>query len=339
MSGGVSYSETALDQAELVRVCFIGQARWCEVLGRGLRERGLAWTDSFRIDTVRDMLTVSGWAAVRQAQVVVRVGFRPGARTWRGIAFDAVFRLLAPRPPHNALVMYWQGTDVEKCAADLAGPHSGRVRDALNAYEHWAGSQPLVDELADLGVPAQRADFPFERVAGIGEAPPLPGEFVVLTYIPDARPDFYGGHQILEAARAVPLARFRVMGGSGAWARNVPENVSFLGWVDDPVTVMGDASCLVRVPAHDSIGGTVKEALALGRHVIYSREIPHTTYVEHADTDGLVRALEALLERHQRGELSVDTEAAGWARAEFDPDRAFRRIASLCEAVAGKDRS
>ncbi len=168
-------------------------------------------------------------------------------------------------------------------------------------------------------------DFPWTGAVTAAEPPALPERFTVLTYIPDARPAFYGAGQVLAAARALPHIHFLVVGGSGPWATECPTNLEFLGWQKDMEPWYAAASCVVRMVEHDSIGGTVGEALSRGRTVVYSRPLEHTVFVPFDDAEALVGALDGLAADYEHADL--DLEATAWAREFFDPGRRFRRLA------------
>lgn len=314
------------------RIVLAGQGHWSTTLADGLARYAGLEVEAVPLDTAGSAISLHAWRTIARASLLVRVGFRPGAATWRGRAFDSALSLARGRKP---VAYYWIGTDVRRALLDnAAGRELPAMRKARAGARHLAGSAPLQTDLATIGIGAQLADFPWDGLPKLDELPAMPERFTVLSYVPDARSDFYGGPQLLTAARALPDARFKIMGGTGTWAPDAPENVEFLGWVKDPSAVYADSSVVVRLAEYDSIGGTAAEGLAYGRPVVYSRELPYATTVAFDDPDALVAALRLLESRHAAGELLPDEAAAAWARETFDAPRRFKELGATLVRIA-----
>ncbi|MFQ6171909.1 hypothetical protein ACK8HX_09905 [Oryzobacter sp. R7] len=313
------------------RLVLIGQAAWVRSLAAGLTDAGLP-VEAVPLQSVRDALSVATWRRVARSRVLVRVGFRPGARTWRGRVFDAA---LAATKGRSTVACYWIGTDVLHLLEDVAaGARVAKWRSAAAVRHHLAGSEPLRRELAHVGVDAALVGFPWRTVDPPDVLPSMPPAVTVLTYVPDTRATFYGGPALVEAARRLPQVRFLVMGGSGSWCDRHPSNVEFLGWVDDPAPLYAGSSAVVRVVDHDSIGGTAVEGLMFGRRVLYSQPLDHAVLVQRT-ADSLVEALQALVEDHRAGRLVPDPAASRWARREFDHRRRFAQLAEHLGDLSG----
>ena len=317
-----------------------GQGKWCKAFADGLARHAGLNVAVVPFDSVRDAMSVGSWRAVRNADLVVRVGFRPGSPTWRGRAFDELFSLLAGRPGAARTAYLWIGTDVSDTLRDhAAGRLTHRWRRAAEQSAHLALTDDLAAELASVGVTARVVGYSPPALATEGPLELLPDRFSALTYIPDSRPHFYGGAQIAEAARALPEVEFNVLAGSGGWLEGAPPNLHFLGRQESAARWMGQSSCLVRIVEHDGAGSMVAEMLSRGRHAIYSRPHEHTTFVAFSDTPGLIAALATLRDRHAAGTLLPDIEAAAWARAYFDPQTRFAALAEALQALASSARN
>lgn len=311
------------------RVVLAGQGRWSRVLAAGLAEYAGLDAAVVPFDSLRDAASPRAWRTLASAGTIVRVGFRPGAATWRGRALDAAFGLVDALSGRHETVYYWIGSDVQKAAADVrAGRDVRRFRRLAAGGRHMAGSEPLRDDLAALGIEAELVDFAWKPAAAPETPPDMPERFTVLTYIPDPRSAFYGGPTVLQAARDLPDVRFVVMGGTGSWAPDAPDNVEFAGWVTDPAPLYAESSCVVRMVEYDSIGGTAVEGLLFGRPVLYSRPLEHTVQVPFGDARALAHALADLRARHAAGDLAPDAQVAAWARERFDPAARFRNLAA-----------
>jgi Glycosyl transferases group 1 len=261
--------------------------------------------------------------------VLVRVGFRVGATTVRGRAFDFFWRLLRRRMPAATAAHYWVGTDVMNTIREAAAGTLRRAAvDESQRDLHLADAPWLVAELASIGITAHSAPVPLP-----GRAPhavlPLPQDFAVLTYLPASRFDFYGGPTIVETARRLPGVVFHVVGSDRDAAPSSPSNITWHGWVPDMAQRYAAASVVVRIPLHDGLGSTVIEGLLHARHVIYNQELPHVRTVSPATSPALTEAISELRAQHDAGQLALNLEGRTWALAEFDDDKLVDDLARL----------
>jgi hypothetical protein len=311
-------------------IIITGQAHWCRELATGLKEYADLDVGLAPFDGVRDAASLPAWLTLARSELILVVGFRPGARTVRGYLFDLAFALVQRLGPRKRVIYYWIGTDVKRALQDAeSGRRTRRFRLAAARSSHFAGSSPVAKDLEQLGLQSVVVDFPWLGMPASPEPPPMPPRFTVLSYVPDLRFELYGGRQLLESARALPRVPFLIAGGTGEWAAGeAPENVRFLGWQADMSPWYAAASCVVRMVEHDSIGGTVIEALAYGRTAVYSLLLEHTTHVPFGDVPRLVDALKALDEGYAGPSASPDLDAAAWAFRHFDPEHLFRALAA-----------
>lgn len=324
--------QTSETCAQATGVVLVGQGRWSRDLARGLAEYAGMHVRVVALDGIRDAVNLAGWLAIARAKLVVAVGFRPGASTVRGRFFDAAFTLALRLGGAKRVVHYWIGSEVQRALADAAAHGvSPRQQRRIARARHLAGSDILARDLASIGIEAEVVEFPWLGMPADAGPAPMPPAFSVLTYIPDARPGFYGGPQIVEAAKALPAVSFTVVGGTGAWLSDAPPNVRFVGWQSDMSAWYRAAACIVRLVEYDSVGGTVVEGLAYGRTVIYSHELPHTRYVAFGDTPALIDLLSELSREYRGASTPPDTEAAAWALREYDAATMFKLLAERLE--------
>lgn len=273
------------------------------------------------------------------ADLLVRVGVTldPGSR------LDRMFMATPRLRRRDCCALFWIGTDVlTHVRAHEAGTVSAMVGEALTAMPSMAGAVHLAEELAGAGVDATPVPFPAPVLSAPDEVPPMPDRFTVLTYLPAGEGDrfrFYGGRELLRAARSLPEVAFEVMGADSIPGEEIPGNMTLLGRVDDPASAYRQASVVVRLVEHDAVGGTVMEGLLFGRHVIYTMPLPHTTTVRFGDAPALIDALTGLKARHDAGELSPDLVGREWARAEFDPDARFAHLRDVLLELAQRSRA
>jgi hypothetical protein len=300
----------------VIRIVLLGQPFWSLRLA-GILNRRPGEVDAEFV-SLKGLGTLRGLRKALAANVLMRMGYRPGARTWRGRLFDGIWACLRACNPRAQAVHYWLGTDVLRT---LESYRAGRLRPGPMARarrdRHWADAPWLVDELAETGLGARYIALPVPLA--LGEPPrALPEPFTVLTYIPDRRPEFYDGPSILRAARALPGIRFEVIGGTGSWVERPVPNLVFFGWQEDVRPFLARASVVVRLVRHDGMGGTVREALEAGRHVIYSQAMPWVTVVPYQDPPALEAALQELFARHAAGELPPNRQGQRYVRETFD---------------------
>lgn len=266
------------------------------------------------------------WADVLGSDVFFRVGLRPGSSSVRGRAFDAFWHSLRLAVPRATAVYYWIGTDVSQTLEAIRGETISRraVRDLHNSL-HLADAEWLAEELRGIGIRAS-----VQRLPGVLTRPdtmrPLPETFRVLTYIPDARYQFFGGIEIFEAARELPSIAFDVVGGAGTWISQPLPNLVFHGWQNDLTPFYQKSSVVLRLVQHDGMGATAVEALLFGRHVVYTYPLPHTICITFGDTARLVETLRSLSDDFHRGALGLNAVGHYWAATAFNASTEGRRL-------------
>jgi len=319
-----------------VKILFVGQSRWCADLAHGITRFTEAQAETMPMDHARDALNLADIGKLRNADLIVRVGFRPGAHTPRGTAFDALLELA--RGSAGRVAYFWIGTDVADTVQQASATQDmARFRRLTKDAIHVAVSYQLRDELEPIGIQAEVAWMPPRHVNREAELPPFPEIFTVLTYVPDFRHEFYGGDVLLEAARQLPEMEFRVTAGAGNWVQCAPPNVHFLGHVvANMAEEFRNSSCLVRMVRHDGLSNMVIEALSYGRPVIYSARLPHTEYVEFGDVDSLEGALRRLAAQGETVPARKEADAAVWAVEISDEEECYRTLLRAFTGGAGR---
>jgi hypothetical protein len=313
---------------------FIGQPRWCALLADQMQSTfGSSVREYVEVGFAHpwDILGLERLRRLLAAEVIVRVGFRPGAPTPFGRLFSAAWSVLMLLKPRAGVVWYWIGTDVSDT---VQAYRDERLRAAIarevRRGSHIAGSDSLASELATIGIDAQVAWFPAFTLKVPDVVPSLPSRYTVLSYVPDARPRFYGGPDLLELACALPDIEVRIAGGTGEWAGEVPANVTFLGWIDDMATEYEAASCVVRLVQHDAVGATAIEGLMYGRDVIYSGSLENAVSVPFGDASALIDAVRRLRAAHATFS-EPNHRIAAWAAREFSQQA---RLCALRDLIA-----
>jgi len=223
--------------------------------------------------------------------------------------------------------MYWIGSDVLYAADVVDNAPSGlRFLARFSPFRHVTGVHRLTEELEKLGVKAETVPYPGRIPQPPTQIAPMPERMTVLTYVPDARRDFYGLPALMRVAEVLADVDFLVMGGTDGGLADSPANMSFLGFVDDPRPLYDRSSVVIRHVSHDGAGYSMVEGLLHGRQVIYTYEVPHTIHVPFGDVEGLTEALGALREQHMSGGIPLNKAGREWALVEYDADRRFRSL-------------
>lgn len=267
--------------------------------------------------------------AIRYAVLARRFG-----PIWRRrTVMDYLERWFPRRPGHRrSTIYYWIGTDVlQWLEQNQVGMGNAGDPRALGGPS-ITGASHLTAELLTIGIKARTVAFPGVILPPPEPIPAMPDDMVVVSYIPAEREDFYGLSSLLDAARALPDVQFRFFGGATGDGET-PDNVEFLGRVDNTDPVYAQSSVVARIVRHDAVGATVMEGLLYARPVLYSFPLPHTIHVPHGDSDSLTSALRDLRQIHRDRGIPLNTEGHHWARVEFDVEHRFSQLHDTLVAV------
>ena len=317
----------------MIRVLILGQPHWAIHIARLLNAHAGDIRASF-VPQSRYLPLPVGERPRSGRVMIVRAGYRVGGTTARGRLFDAYWSLLRRALPAAVPCHYWLGTDVmDTLAEDEAGTLRRTALAATAGDLHLADAPWLATELASVGLDATVAHVPAATHAP-AQVTALPADFKVLTYVPTARFEFYGGEAILEAARRLPDVHFDIVGGEDRPDRSTPANVRWHGWVGDMSDRYDAASVVVRVPRHDGLGNTVVEGLLHARHVVYSYDVPFARRVRPVTADGLVDVLTDVRDAHLAGRLEPNLAGREYALEAFDEGRLVGHLAAVVRSRA-----
>ena len=316
-----------------VRLAILGQAHWSRHLARLLQRHAPDLVDVEALPG--SAAAVLLWRREPAPRLLLRVGYRPGAPTARGIAFDLLWAQLRSAFPQATGVYYWLGTDLMRATQDasrgrLRGAFQGSFRDRHLAVAPWH-----LQELEAIGVEA--AYFPLPYALPTQPASPMPSRFAVLSYLPAGGFGNYGGREVFALAREFPAVPFRILGADHP-REDTPPNVDYPGRLPSTDDIFKASSVLIRLTHHDGVGGTVLEALAHGRHVIYTFPLPYTNLVKARDVDAAAGILARLLDEHRRGVLGCNDDGRRYVLATFDETRLSRALAEKLVAFAAPVR-
>jgi hypothetical protein len=202
---------------------------------------------------------------------------------------------------------------------------------------HWAVSPWLANEVRTLGIECEYVQASFVPPVS---AHPLPENFSVLVYAPSTkRAALYGLDLILEVAKKLPHIEFNLVGFEEKNLPTAPTNLRVYGKVE-PSSFYRQTTVLWRPVRHDGLSFMVLEALAHGRHVLYSYAFPGCIHV--ADAAEACSEIERLRDLHAARTLELNETGRQIIARDFDPrvvrarllDRWQRIILDKQDAVA-----
>ena len=199
------------------------------------------------------------------------------------------------------IVMHWIGSDT---LSERHVVEEGKASPwVVEQIHHWADSVWLLDEVQALGVRADLVPLPSPLVPQ--QPTPMPNEFAVLVYAPDAEAArLYGLDRILEVVASLPHIRFELVGLRNGTLPSPPPNLRVQGRLPNLAEVFRSTSVLWRPARHDGLSFMVLEALGHGRHVLWSYPFPGCAWVRTAaEAREEILRLHAL---HQEGRLEMN---------------------------------
>ncbi len=200
-------------------------------------------------------------------------------------AILAIWWLLRRRP--GSITLYWIGGDV--VTAKLGVSRSLRVLWTAMEVKHIAGAPWFADELADVELKVTSVLFPYNTDLAKSmrsEVVKERGRPSVLCYLLPSAWENLNGSRMLRLAALTPNSDWTVM---GMLKRDVPanevipDNVNFIGWVNNPLDVLAANEILIRLASHDAYSGMVRDAQAMGKIVLYNMPVHGVV-----DTTGMI---------------------------------------------------
>jgi hypothetical protein len=233
------------------------------------------------------------------------------AYSWTGRINMGYFLQAARKLGKSKIIMLWCGSDALYAKRELA---AGKVDPWVVERVHWAVSPWLAEEVRALGVDCEYVQVSFVKPS---TPPPMPDKFSVLAYLPTIpRAELYGLDRIIAAARRLPRIEFHLVGlDKGTIPAHSP-NLRVHGRVD-LAGFFAKSTVLWRPVRHDGLSFMVLEALAAGRHVLYSQPLP--ACVQVSDVTGACREIERLRDLHESRSLDLNRPGIKLIAEEYDP--------------------
>ena len=238
------------------------------------------------------------------------------AFSWGGRISMGRFLWAARRLRKKNVVILWCGSDVLRAQEELA---AGKMNSWVAERIHWAASPLLAEEVRSLGLPCEYVQVSF--VQPVSTPPPLPEKFSVLVYVPTIeRASIYGLDRILEVADTCRWIDFRLVGLRERESLTGPPNLKVHCRTSDLGPYIEQATVIWRPVRHDAgISFVVLEALAQGRHVLYS--YPFSDCIHVTTNSAVLLELERLRNLHESKQLRLNEGGIRTISQEFTPER------------------
>lgn len=212
------------------------------------------------------------------------------------------------------VVILWSGSDVIHAQNDYS---QGKMSSWVAEKVHWAVSPWVAEEVRSMGLPCECVQASF--VTPVADPPPLPKKFSVLVYVASLeKKDLYGWDRMVEVADKLRSVEFNLVGLEAGQVLKGPPNIKVHNRVDI-APFYERASVLYRPVRHDGLSFMVLEALARGRHVLYSYPLPACTQVTSVDM--ACRELEKLQGLHEQQTLELNLAGIDLIHSDYDPDK------------------
>jgi hypothetical protein len=235
------------------------------------------------------------------------------AYSWGGRLTLGKFLTVARLLGKKKLIFFWCGSDTLHARRDY---DHGRVDPWIAGKVHWAGSPWLADEVRAMGLSCEYVPSTWVEVPPA--VPSMPKTFSVLAHLSSAaRVELYGIDHLFAVARKMPNVPFHVVGILPGESLCAPENVTVHGRVPSLSPFFRQTSVFWRPARHDGLSFAALEALAHGRHVLWTYPFPEATVA--GDAVSGYEQLQRLQELHARGELFVNQTGRDYIASNFTP--------------------
>jgi len=211
------------------------------------------------------------------------------------------------------VIMFWCGSDTLIARKEY---DAGRVDAWVADRIHWAGSPWLADEIRTMGLTCKYV--PSTWVEPPDSVSPMPKKFSVLAHLPSAsRVELYGIDHLFEVARRLPHIDFRVVGILPGETLSAPSNVTVYGRFPSMFPFFRETSVFWRPARHDGLAFVSLEALAHGRHVLWSYPFPGCSLAPDAVSG--YQEIQRLHDLHCRSQLQVNQFGIDYISENFRP--------------------
>ncbi|PHQ90961.1 MAG: hypothetical protein COB42_04145 [Sulfurimonas sp.] len=222
---------------------------------------------------------------------------------------------------NKKIIQHFIGSDVLSAIEDF---NNKKINyDLINRSQYLCIEQHLQEELKTININAITKLIIVAELPKV-KHPKLPESFVVLAYIGNNNPIFYGINTIIKLANDFKEIEFRVAGLKNY--PNIPSNVKLLGWVDMNKEYQNSV-VHIRMPQHDGLGFSVLEALSYGLVVFRNYNSPHVNYFKNYDD--LVMQMREVKNAFNKGKLEINYDAINFIENKYKKEFFLKDIINI----------
>lgn len=240
------------------------------------------------------------------------------------VSFHGVLTLIRLRIYGKKIIAHWIGAD-SWMAENLFFPRIFTKLFKNQISLHVAIEKELLKRIEKIGINATII-HPLP-VASHYEVEPLPSKKQVLVYAPDMNEYYwnrFNGELIKKIVKEFSDVHFIIVRNSG---KHFDEpNVECHEWIDDMKEIYQKTIVMIRISTHDGHPSVIREALSMGRHVIYSEKSPFCK--KATNFDELKNALKEILD-----EPKLNIEGSKFVNEEFSIEKIAAGLEKIYKMV------
>lgn len=293
------------------RIIIVGLHLFAQRLSEELRSRMKNW-EVIHLDTYASKIDqLRGLFLIPNADVVYSINGT--------LDTSKVFDLALKK--NVGCIMHWVGTDVLKATKAF---NEGRYKkEFVEKITHFCEVNWIQEELKQINIDAKIVNFAsFDKV--FDSVIPKSNRLKLLSYMSDARAEFYGLQKVIDLANVFPEIDFTIVGATADSFKHLPENMKALGWINDMDAQFDNCHATIRVPEHDGLSNFVLESLARGKQVFYNH--PYENCIFCPSQIDLQNGIREMLNKFSRGECLSNEKGKITVEKEFNADFVFSRL-------------
>ena len=291
-----------------MNITIIGHLFFADKLAKILEEKGYIVTTHYHNDIWKKQ-SFKYYNIIKKSDVIYFFCANGLEKYFRAFVLRFIFK--------KKLIVHFVGSDALKF---LNYNIYKRLRWTLAlkiSHEVFGISPNIVDELSPyirikyLPMSIENYNFLFR---------PFPKQFTVLVYLPPNNPNFYGLPIIKKLIKNNLKIKFIILGKDYGNISNF-NNVEIIE-IDknnNMNKLYERSSVLIRLTKHDGAGQMVMEALARGRHVIWTSKSPYCQHVDRT-LDSVQKELELLIKS------SHNKKAMKWVKENFSSSILIKKL-------------
>lgn len=293
-------------------ILFLSSNDWAKYLSRLASNAQCPYPFETLSLNTKELLSFKAILYFIRSTHIVRVGLPPLIPSAKNLVLDLVIFIFGIFLANNSKKFcYWIGSDVLFYKRSISPIYSLLRQILYSSTTHISGSSWLSQELSAIGIASKSLIFPYE----VKERSPCwpEGKLHISWYLPDNDPISYGRLHLEAIVRAFPEIIVNVYGTDRYWNDgHCPLNLKLHGWLADPIPLIRRCQIHARVISHDSLGGSVRDALSSASHVMYTYSLPFCSLAHYSDVAHSLSLVNAFYCQFLDGRLEPNFQGQSW---------------------------